>query len=125
MPRTPEGPASLTAAWFEAWRDKDANFVARRMAANYVYVAPNGMVMDRAAILAIARDPTYGITEGTHSEVVTTPLGADVALVRHRWRGRGTFRGQEFVDDHQCVMIWHREEDGWRVRYEQASPVSV
>jgi uncharacterized protein (TIGR02246 family) len=120
----PNDPAALTSAWFEAWRTKDASAVERMMAADYVYVAPNGAVMDREAILGIIKDPSYGIASGAHTEVTVVPLRADVALVRHRWRGRGTLRGQVFVDDHRCVMVWCRTEDQWRVHYEQASPVA-
>jgi ketosteroid isomerase-like protein len=118
-----DDPARLTAAWFDAWRVKDAAAIERMIAVEYVYVAPNGAVMNRDSILAIIRDPSYGITEGGHSEVEVTPLSAEVALVRHRWRGRGMLRGQEFVDDHRCVMVWARVGGQWRVRYEQASPV--
>jgi ketosteroid isomerase-like protein len=120
MSRDPEG---LTSAWFDAWRTKDADAIERMIAAEYVYVAPNGTVMSRDSILAIIRDPSYGISEGGHSEVEVTLLGAEVALVRHHWQGRGTFRGQAFVDNHRCVMIWHRVAGEWRVQYEQASPV--
>ena len=116
-------PAELTAVWFDAWRTKDAGAVGRMIAADYVYVAPNGAVMDREAILGIIEDPSYGISSGGHTDVAVVPLGSDVALVRHHWRGQGTFRGRVFVDDHQCVMIWFRSEGRWRVRYEQASPV--
>ena len=93
------------------------------IAAEYVYIAPNGVVMDRDSILAIIRDPSYKITEGGHTEVVAMSLSADVALVRHRWQGRGTIRSQVFVDDHRCVMIRSRVAGDWRVQYEQASPV--
>ena len=119
----PNDPAELAPAWFDAWRTKDAAAVERMIAADYVYVAPNGLVMDREAILAIINDPTYGIVTGAHTDVAVVPLGPDVALVRHHWRGQGTLRGQAFVDDHQCVMVWFRTEGVWRVQYEQASPV--
>ena len=80
---------------------------------------------DRDAILGIIKDPSYGITSGTRTEVAVAQLGPDVAIVRHHWRGRGTIRGRVFVDDHQCVMIWYRSEGRWRVHYEQASPVAA
>jgi hypothetical protein len=64
------------------------------MAEDYVYVAPNGTILDRAAILQIVGDPTYGLTGGTHAETIVVMLGEDAALVRHRWEGTGTFRGQ-------------------------------
>ena len=117
-------PTALTAAWFEAWRTKDARTIDRLIAADYVYVAPNGAVMDREAILAIISDPSYGIVAGGHTEIAVVSLGHDVTLVRHHWRGHGTIRGNVFVDDHQCVMVWCRTEGRWRVHYEQASPVT-
>jgi ketosteroid isomerase-like protein len=119
----PKDPAELAADWFEAWRTKAAGAIERMIATEYVYVGPNGAVMGRDSILAIIRDPSYGITEGAHSDVIVIALGADVALVRHHWRGRGTLRGQVFVDDHRCVMIWHRVAGEWRLRYEQASSI--
>ena len=116
-------PATLTRVWFDAWRSKDAGAIERMIAADYVYVAPNGALMNRESILAIIRDPSYGITEGAHTHVEVVSLGPDVTLVRHHWSGRGTHREQLFVDDHQCVMIWYRGAGNWRVQYEQASPV--
>ena len=120
----PNDPAELTTAWFDAWRIKDADAIERMIAADYVYVAPNGAVMGRETILGIIKDPSYAITSGAHTEVAAVQLGSDVALVRHRWRGQGTIRGKEFVDDHQCVMIWFRSDGRWRVHYEQGSPVA-
>ena len=116
-------PEGLTFAWFDAWRMKDAGAIERMIADEYVYVAPNGTVMSRDSILAIIHDPSYGISEGEHSEVEVIPLGAEVVIVRHHWQGRGTIRGHAFVDNHRCVMIWHRVAGEWRVHYEQASPV--
>ena len=115
-------PVELTSVWFDAWRTRDATAVERMIAADYACVAPNGAVMDREAILAIIKDPSYEIVAGVHTDVAFVQLGPDVTLVRHHWRGHGTLRGQVFVDDHQCVMVWFRTE-GQRVQYEQASPV--
>jgi uncharacterized protein (TIGR02246 family) len=119
----PNDFADLTSSWFDAWRTKDAAAVQRMTADDYVYVAPNGKVMDRDAILAIIKDPSYEIVIGAHTEVAVVRLAPDVTLVRHHWRGQGTIRGHEFNDDHQCVMVWVHTEGRWRVRYEQASPV--
>ena len=101
---------------------KDASAIAQMMAEDYVYVGPSGAVLDRAAILQIAGDPTYGITRGTQ-QIIVVMLGEGAALVRHRWQGTGTFRGQVFVDDHRCVTICDRSSGRWRIRYEQCSAI--
>ena len=41
--------AGLARSWFDAWRTKDAGAIERMMAAEYVYVAPNGAVRDDLA----------------------------------------------------------------------------
>jgi hypothetical protein len=104
---------------------KDASAIAQMMAEDYVYVGPNGAVLDRAAILQIAGDPTYGIMLGTHTEIIVVMPGEGAALVRHRWQGTGTFRGQVFVDDHRCVTICDRSSGRWRIRYEQCSAIGA
>jgi uncharacterized protein (TIGR02246 family) len=116
---------TLIAAWHAAWFTKDAPAIAQMMAEDYVYVGPNGAVLDRAAILQIVGDPTYGLTGGTHTETIVVMLGESAALVRHRWQGTGTFRGHAFVDDHRCVTICDRSGGRWCIRYEQCSAVGA
>ncbi|HEV8124585.1 MAG TPA: nuclear transport factor 2 family protein [Gemmatimonadales bacterium] len=115
----------LVAAWQDAWFTKDAPAIAQMMAEDYVYVAPNGAIMDRAAILGIVGDPSYGLTDGAHTEMIVIMLGEGAALVRHRWRGTATFRGQTFVEDHRCVTICDRSSGRWRIRYEQCSAIGA
>jgi hypothetical protein len=50
-------------------------------------------------------------------------LGEAAAMVRRRWKGSGTYRGQEFVEDHRCVTICVLSRGQWRIRYEQCSEV--
>jgi uncharacterized protein (TIGR02246 family) len=111
----------LSARWFQAWLDKDAATIERLAADDYVYVAPNGSSMDRAAILAIIRAPGYRLDRGTRTDVAVRALGPDAALVRHRYEGAGTFEGTAFVDDQRCVMIWERQDGGWRLVMEQCA----
>ena len=115
---------AMISAWQDAWFTKDASTIAATMADDYVYVGPNGAIMDRTAILKVVTDPTYTLTDGTHTERVVVMLGDGAALVRRRWQGSGTFRGQTFVEDHRCVTVCNRSSGRWRVRYEQCSAVS-
>ena len=116
---------TLMAAWHAAWFAKDVAAIAEMMAEDYVYVAPNGTILDRAAILQIAGEPAYGLTGGTHSETTVVTVGEHAALVRHRWQGTGTFRGEVFVDDHRCATICDRLSGQWCIRYEQCSAIGA
>ena len=116
---------AVIAAWQDAWFTKDASTIAATMTDDYVYVGPNGAIMDRAAILQVVTDPTYRLISGTHTERVVVMLGDAAALVRRRWQGTGTFRGQTFVEDHRCVTVCDRSSGRWRIRYEHCSAVTA
>jgi len=115
---------TMIAAWQHAWFAKDASIIAATISDDYVYVGPNGALMDRTAILQVVSDPTYRLTGGTHTERQVVMLGDVAALVSRRWQGTGTFRGQTFVEDHRCVTVCDRSSGRWRIRYEQCSAVT-
>lgn len=115
---------SLAERWFQAWLVKDAAVVDELAAADYLYVAPNGMILDRAAILAIIRSPSYRLDRGTRTEVAVRPLGPNAALVRHHYEGSGSFNGQPFTDNQRGVMIWENQSGHWRLVMEQCSLMS-
>jgi uncharacterized protein (TIGR02246 family) len=111
----------LSDCWFQAWLAKDAATVERLAAVDYLYVGPGGLILDRAAILAVIRSPSYRLDHGTRSEVVVRTLGPAAAVVRHRYQGAGSYDGKPFTDDHRCVMVWERQADQWRLVMEQCS----
>jgi uncharacterized protein (TIGR02246 family) len=105
----------LNERWNQAWLEKDAAMVERLMAPDYLYVAPNGLTLDRQAILAIIRSPSYRLDRATRTEVVVRPLGQEAALVRHRSQAAGSYEGTSFTDDHQCVMACEKQAGAWRI----------
>jgi uncharacterized protein (TIGR02246 family) len=111
----------LSERWFQAWLEKDAATVERLSAEDYVYVGPNGLIMDRQAILAVVRSPSYRLEQGSRTEVVVRALGQDAAVARHRYQGSGSFQGTSFTDDHRCVMVWEKRAGEWRLVMEQCS----
>ena len=111
----------LSERWFQAWLEKDAATVERLMADDYIYVGPNGLTLDRQAILAIIRSPSYRLDHGTRTEVVVRAVGQEAAVVRHRYQGAGSFEGTSFTDDHRCVMVWEKHAGEWRLVMEQCS----
>jgi hypothetical protein len=111
----------LSERWFQAWLEKDATTVERLMAADYIYIGPTGLTLDRQAILKIVRSPSYRLDQGTRTQVVVRAVGREAAVVRHRYRGAGSFEGTSFADDHRCVMIWEKLTEDWRLVMEQCS----
>src|ERR1022692_4205944 len=93
----------LNEQWNRAWLQKDAATVELLMADDYIYVAPNGLVLDRQAILAIIRSPSYRLDHAIRTDVVVRAVGQEVAIVRHRSQADGSFEGTPFTDDHRCV----------------------
>jgi ketosteroid isomerase-like protein len=112
---------SLSKRWFQAWLEKNDATVERLMADDYVYVGPNGLVLDRQAILAVIRSPSYRLDHGTRSEVVVRPVGQEAAVERHRYQGAGSFEGNPFTDDHRGLMVWEKHAGQWRLVMEQCS----
>jgi hypothetical protein len=111
----------LNERWNQAWLEKDAATVERLMAEDYTYVAPNGLVLDRPAILTIIRSPNYRLDHATRTEVLIRPLGREAAVVRHRSQAAGSYEGASFTDDHRCVMICQKQAGEWRIVMEQHS----
>jgi ketosteroid isomerase-like protein len=112
---------ALDKTWYKAWFDRDAARVERMMGPDYVYIAPNGQLLDREGTLAIVRSPTYRIYEGSRTVVDVKPVGNDSAAVIYRWQGSGTYEGNTFNDNHFCTMICTRRESGWQIVLEQCA----
>jgi hypothetical protein len=112
---------SVSQQWFQAWLEKDAATVERLAAADYIYIAPSGVTLDRDPILRIIRSPSYRLEQGTRTEVVVRPLGHEAALVRHHYQGAGSFEGKSFTDDQRGVMVWEKQAGDWRLVMEQCS----
>jgi uncharacterized protein (TIGR02246 family) len=112
---------NLNERWYQAWLEKDAATVERLMAEDYLYVAPSGLVLDRQAILAIIRSPSYRLDYCTRTAVVVRAVGQEAAIVRHHVQAAGSFEGASFMDDHRCVIVWEKHAGGWRIVIEQCS----
>jgi hypothetical protein len=112
---------TLHQRWLQAWFDKDAATIDHLMADDYIYIGPNGLILDREATLAVIRNPSYRLDHGSRTEVVIRAVGSDAALVRHRWQGAGSFEGTFFTDDQRGVMFWEKQAGQWRVVMEQCS----
>jgi ketosteroid isomerase-like protein len=111
----------LNERWNRAWLEKDAATVDRLMADDYIYIAPNGLVLDRQAILGIIRSPTYRLDRSTRNEMVVRAIGQEAAVVRLRCQAAGAFEATHFTDDFRCVMVCEHQAGEWLIVMEQCS----
>lgn len=108
-------------AWNHSWLNKDVAAVERMMADDYVYIAPNGKVLDRYAVLRIIKSESYQLISGERTEIMVRSLGNDVAAIVCRWQGQGSYEGSSFVDDHRCISLCGRRGKQWQVFLEHCS----
>ena len=113
----------LNHAWLSAWLAKDVAAIEAMMAPEYVYVAPNGQVLDRERILAIVRSPGYRLDRATGSEVQITRF-EDSAIILRRSQASGSHDGQAFTEDHRCSSVWLRRRGAWQLAWEHCSPIA-
>ena len=112
----------LNEIWNRAWLERDVTLVAKLMAEDYLYIAPNGKLLDRKAILNIIKSPSYRLDNSARTPVMIKPVGADAAVMVFHSQAAGTFEGKPFKDDHKCTMLCVRRGSEWRVLLEQCSP---
>jgi hypothetical protein len=112
----------LNRIWNQAWLEKDVATVEKLMADDYLYIAPNGKLLDRKAILNVIKSPSYRLDHSTRTPVVIKIVGADGAVMVFHSQAAGTFEGKSFRDDHKCTMLCVGRGGEWRVLLEQCSP---
>jgi hypothetical protein len=112
----------LNEIWNRAWLERDVTLVEKLMADDYLYIAPNGKLLDRKAILNIIKSPSYRLDNSARTPVMIKPVGADAAVMVFHSQATGTFEGKPFKDDHKCTMLCVRLGCVWRLLLEQCSP---
>ena len=96
---------AYVAQYDSAWNRRDTSAVSRILAPQYQYFTSRGRVSSRAESMAMLSDPGYRLEGASRSEITVT-LRHPVAVVSSRWKGRGTYRGEPFVDDQRCGQTW-------------------
>jgi uncharacterized protein (TIGR02246 family) len=115
---------SVNQRWVGAWLARDPEEVDAMMAPGYVYVAPDGRVMSRKAIMEIVESPEYALSWGGRSEVSVSRITPDLAMVVCRWRGEGMYRGRRFRDDQRCSSLFVKRAGTWLVAHEHSSTLA-
>ena len=106
----------------EAWNRKDVTSVERAMAADYVYFTSNGDVWSRQRTLDLLRSPKYLLKSAERTEIEVHRTG-NTAIVSSRWKGQGSYEGEEFHDDQRCSIVLARAGRSWKVLAEHCTQI--
>jgi ketosteroid isomerase-like protein len=122
-PGTPEAERALrdaNARYDRAIVAGDRAALQEILADDYVYVASDGRVRDRAATIAEQTSGQVRIESPGSEEVSIRWLG-DHALIVGRFRGTMTVGNSNIPIDERYSSVWAKQGDRWRLRHEHAS----
>ena len=108
----------------KAWNRKDLPSVEHALAADYVYFTSKGDVWSRQRTLDLLRSPKYILTSAERSEI-EVHLTGKTAIVSSRWKGQGSYDGEEFRDDQRCSIVLARAGQSWKVLAEHCTQIVV
>lgn len=94
------------------------------MAPDYVYFTSKGETRSRQQLFDEFLSPNYHLASAERSEMKVYASPA-TAVVSSRWKGHGTYNGQEFHDDQRCSIVLTREESGWHVLSEHCTQIAA
>jgi ketosteroid isomerase-like protein len=106
----------------EAVSARDAATIADVLAHDFRFVAPDGSIYDRAAMLRMSADRDY-VIESLQTRDVRVVADGMLATVSGCFRQTGTYHGQPFASTYRYVDAYRREPTGWRSFYAQAALV--
>jgi ketosteroid isomerase-like protein len=114
----------LVEGYDNAWNSKDATAVTAILAADYVYFSSKGATESRQHMLDMLLSPKYTMASAQRSEMEVHRTST-TAVVSSRWKGHGTYDGQEFHDDQRCSIVLGREKQGWQVLSEHCTQIAI
>lgn len=73
-------------------------------------------------MLDMAFSPKYTLLSAERSEIEVHRMSGTV-VVSSRWRGHGTYDGQEINDDQRCSIVLGRDQQRWRILSEHCTQI--
>jgi ketosteroid isomerase-like protein len=121
----PDAVERAIRAYDTAWNTRDSAAVAAALAPDYVYFSSTGGVTTRDSTLAFLTSPDYRLEAAARAELRVVHESSDAAVVSSRWRGRGTWRGETFVDDQRCSLVLRRSGGRWQILSEHCTQIAA
>jgi ketosteroid isomerase-like protein len=107
----------------EALKSKDLPALDAIWTDDYVFVNGHGQLRTKADRLADIRSGASSIDSITHEEEPTVRTHGKTTLVLSRVTIVGRYSGREVSHDFRSLHVWINEEGGWRLVYNQLTPV--
>lgn len=114
--------ARFIQSYDNAWNHKDAAAIERLLAPEYVYFSSKGQVRSRQSLLDQLLSPKYRLASAERTELKVY-VTSGTAVVSSRWKGHGTYDGQEFRDDQRCSIVLARAKKSWLVLSEHCTQI--
>jgi len=113
----------LVKRYDQAWNKKDSAAVDEILAADYIYLSSTGTTSSRRETLELLKSLGYKLTFAQRSEIKTIQMGGTV-VVSSRWKGKGTYNGQQINDDQRCSLVFAKQERDWRLLAEHCTQIT-
>jgi hypothetical protein len=106
----------------EGWQGKDSTVVNKVLSPSYVYFTQSGGIFSRSNILHTSTSPEYLLQKMDRDDYVIHIQG-NTAVVSTIWRGKGTYRGEEFDDRQRCSITLVKNKGKVEILSEHCTPL--
>jgi ketosteroid isomerase-like protein len=108
--------------WNAAVAARDATVVGGLISEDFRFIAPDGSVHARSAMLQMAADRDY-VIEPFETQDVRVQVSGTLASITGCFTQSGTFQGQPFTATYRYVDLYRRQARRWVAYYAQAAQV--
>jgi hypothetical protein len=120
---TEEEVVAVVRSFDKSWNTKDANGTDAVLSPAYVYFTPSGGLFPRDSIIATAGSPTYQL-DRVNRDILSVNVSGNSAIVNTRWKGKGTYRGEDFNDDQRCSITVVKKDGVVSILSEHCSSIN-
>ncbi len=98
----------------DAFVKGDASYLERLLADTFIITEPDGVVRDKAGLIAIVKSGDLKYESLQNSEMKVQVYG-NAAVVTYRSIDKGTFKGQDFTGPYRWTDVFVRQGGRWQL----------
>jgi ketosteroid isomerase-like protein len=100
----------------------DADAFERLTAPDYMFVNPAGKVWNKSQYLGLIRSGTLKVESYSRDEEIIRIYG-NTAVVIYRSTPKGTFKGQELINQRRVTTVFIKQDGRWLATGRQSTPI--